>query len=59
MVKGRLMEQGFYSNEKYTENKSSPKGKKLQNAIKIVMHLLVEANKFHATTPSSRRHINK
>jgi hypothetical protein len=36
-----------------------PQGKKLQNAIKIVMHLLVEANKFHATTPSSRRHINK
>ncbi len=36
-----------------------PQGKKLQNAIEIVLHLQAKANKFHATAPSSRRHINK
>jgi hypothetical protein len=53
------MEQGLYSSDKYKKSKSSPQGKKLQNAIKIVVHLQAKANKFHATVPSSRKHINK
>jgi hypothetical protein len=36
-----------------------PQGKKLQNAIEIVVQLQAKVNKFHAITPSSRRHINK
>jgi hypothetical protein len=30
-----------------------PQGKKLQNVAKVITHLQVEANKFHATTPST------
>jgi hypothetical protein len=31
----------------------------LQNVAEVVAHLQVEANTFHAATPSAQKHINK
>jgi hypothetical protein len=59
MVKGRFDGARALLKWEVQKEQIKPQGKKLQIAIKIVVHLQAKTNQFHATTPSSRRHINK
>jgi hypothetical protein len=36
-----------------------PMGREIQNVAKVVAFLIFEANKYHATYPNVRQHINK